>query len=323
MNVRCVTLVALLTLGIGAGAEEPAERVLLYKVRVEVPGEGGGEGPWRLWVPIPPNLAEQTAVEVEVSCTQPVTRSVEDLHGNRMLHVESAEPFTLDATWRIERQEIVGRSFRSAGNRPLSDEERDRYSPYLGSDRLAPIEGDCAQLAREVGGGIDNRVRLARTFYDYVLANMEYKKEGQGWGRGSTEWACSAKYGNCTDFHALFIAMARSAGLPARFQIGFPLPGARGAGELKGYHCWGWFYIGEIGWVPVDISEARKSAELAEYYFGSLTEDRVALTTGRDLVLTPAQAGEPLNFFVYPYLEAKGVPVAAKYSIRYEDLTGK
>ncbi len=316
-------LVAALVVAPAAVADEPATRVFLYEVRVEVPGEQGGTGPWRLWVPIPPNLAEQTAVEVEVACDRPVSRSLEDAHGNRMLYVESAQPFVLTARWRIERREVLARNFRGAGSAALSDSERARFAPYLGSDRLAPIDGEPSRLVKEVGTGIENRLRLARSIYDYVLANMEYKKDGQGWGRGSTEWACSAKYGNCTDFHALFIAMSRAAGLPARFQIGFPLPPERGTGELKGYHCWGWFYVGESGWIPVDISEARKHAELAEYYFGSLTEDRVALTTGRDLTLSPPQAGEPLNFFVHPYLEAAGVAAMPRMAIRYEDLTGR
>jgi hypothetical protein len=37
-----------------------------------------------------------------------------------------------------------------------------------------------------------------------------------------------------------------------------------------------------------------------------LTEDRVTFTTGRDLVLAPKQDGEPLNFFIYPYVEVGG-----------------
>jgi hypothetical protein len=34
--------------------------------------------------------------------------------------------------------------------------------------------------------------------------------------------------------------------------------------------------------------------------------NRVQFSVGRDLVLNPAQAGEPLNYFVYPYVEVDG-----------------
>ena len=30
------------------------------------------------------------------------------------------------------------------------------------------------------------------------------------------------------------------------------------------------------------------------------------LSTGRDLTLSPKQAGEPLNYFIYPYVEVDG-----------------
>ena len=70
---------------------------------------------------------------------------------------------------------------------------------------------------------------------------MKYSKEGKGWGRGDSDWACDSKFGNCTDFHSLFISLARSQKIPAKFEIGFPLPDKRGAGDIPGYHCWAKF----------------------------------------------------------------------------------
>ena len=93
-----------------------------------------------------------------------------------------------------------------------------------------------------------------------------------------------------------------------KFEIGFPLPEKRGAGEVTGYHCWAKFLPAGKGWVPVDISEANKNPKLRDYYFGHLTEDRVCFSTGRDLDLVPKQDGPPVNFFVYPYVEVAGKP---------------
>src|SRR5881227_3323734 len=102
-----------------------------------------------------------------------------------------------------------------------------------------------------------------------------------GWCRGDAVWACDSRTGNCTDFHSLFIALARSQKIPAKFEIGFGLPEKHGAGEVAGYHCWAKFKPDGKGWVPVDISEANKNPKLKEYYFGNLTPDRVTFTTGR------------------------------------------
>jgi len=58
--------------------------------------------------------------------------------------------------------------------------------------------------------------------------------------------------------------------------------------------------------VPVDISEAWKDQNKKDYFFGANDVNRVQFSMGRDLVLNPAQAGEPLNYFVYPYVEVDG-----------------
>jgi transglutaminase superfamily protein len=131
---------------------------------------------------------------------------------------------------------------------------------------------------------------------------------GKGWGNGDSVWACDSKFGNCSDFHSLFISMARGNKIPAKFEMGFPIPTKRGEGVVGGYHCWAWFLPNDKGWVPVDISEANRNPELKEYYFGNLTEDRVRFTTGRDINLEPRQKGPALNFFIYPYAEVDGQP---------------
>ena len=47
---------------------------------------------------------------------------------------------------------------------------------------------------------------------------------------------------NCTDYHSYFIALSRSAGIPARFAIGAAVPSGRDEGGISGYHCWAEFF---------------------------------------------------------------------------------
>ena len=54
------------------------------------------------------------------------------------------------------------------------------------------------------------------------------------------------------------------------------------------------------------ISEADKHPEMKRYYFGRLTPDRVAFSTGRDIQLVPKSKSGPLNYFVYPHVEVDG-----------------
>ena len=146
----------------------------------------------------------------------------------------------------------------------------------------------------------------AHAIYEYVFDNMLYDKSGTGWGRGDTLWACSAKRGNCTDFHSLFISMVRSQGIPALFEIGLPLPANKSSSQIPGYHCWTEFYVDGGGWVPIDISEAWKDPSKREYFFGANDVNRVQFTVGRDLRLNPPQQGARLNYFIYPYVEIDG-----------------
>ena len=148
-------------------------------------------------------------------------------------------------------------------------------------------------------------VAKAHALYDYVFQTVRYDKSGTGWGRGDSLWVCDSRHGNCTDFHSLFISLARAEGIPARFEIGFPIS-SRTAGTIPGYHCWAEFYVAGLGWVPVDISEAWKDPRKHDYFFGSLDANRVQFSVGRDLVLKPRQDGDLVNFFIYPHVEVDG-----------------
>jgi transglutaminase-like putative cysteine protease len=185
----------------------------------------------------------------------------------------------------------------------LSSTEKQRD---LQPDVFVPVTGLPADLAAKVTEGMTQPLEKARAIYDYVFTTMRYDKTGTGWGHGDVLYACDAKKGNCTDFHSLFIAMARSQGIPARFEIGFPLPSDKHTAEIAGYHCWSDFWIDGKGWIPVDISEAWKHQEKRDYFFGSHDVNRIQFSMGRDLRLNPPQEGKPLNYFVYPYVEVEG-----------------
>ena len=78
------------------------------------------------------------------------------------------------------------------------------------------------------------------------------------------------------------------------------------------------------GWIPVDASEAWKDPSKRDYFFGAHDANRVEFTRGRDIDLAPKQAGEPLNYSVYPYAELGGKPFERiQTEIRFKDLGGK
>lgn len=262
----------------------------------------------RLWLPVPSSDSHQQVelVDSRLPCDARYDNDPE--YGNRILHVEAAagaeRRLAVSLTYRVCRSEFLSGT-------SLEEVDRRMAERFVQPDSLVPTAGKPLLLldGKQLPG---EPLARARLFYDLVYDHMRYSKEGSGWGRGDAVWACDSRYGNCTDFHSLFISLARAHRMPAKFEIGFPLPDMRGAGEIAGYHCWAKFSPDGKYWIPVDISEADKNPQLHEYYFGSLTENRVTFSVGRDLALVPKQDGPPLNFFVYPYAEVDGQPYPAE-----------
>ncbi len=176
---------------------------------------------------------------------------------------------------------------------------------FLDANRLVPKSGKPIELLADQSVPKDAKA-AGELLYEVVESHMKYDKSKPGYGNGDSIWACDSKTGNCTDFHSLFISLARSQNIPARFQIGFPIAPDKASGSVGGYHCWAWFHVDGQGWLPVDISEADKHPQMKKYYCGNLTKDRVTFSTGRDIKLVPASESEPLNYFVYPHVEVDG-----------------
>ncbi len=258
----------------------------------------------RIWLPYPSETDDQKILSAEV--TSPWAHRVSsDAFGNRMVYLEGDQAPPSDIIMRF----VVER--RPTGGIPLSEVTANSSldpSRYLTSNKLIPLDGLIRQVAAQESRGIEDQGAKARAFYDYVVRTMTYNKDGSGWGRGDAVWACTNKHGNCTDFHSLFVGMARSQNIPARFLIGFPIPAGAERGTIPGYHCWAEYFSRDRGWIPIDASEAKKSGWF-DAYFGWLPSDRIEFTVGRDLTLAPPQAGPPLNYFIYPYVEADGTPV--------------
>ena len=263
----------------------------------------------RVWIPAAHSDDFQEVKVISANGDLKLKKTHESRFGNQMYYAESAKAQSRELHFEVVYDVVRHERLTLGVARPRLEEaqlkESDRKQ-YLQPDRLVPVTGLPADLALKVIQGSTTPLDKARAIYDYVLTTMRYDKTGTGWGHGDVLYACDAKKGNCTDFHSLFIAMARSQGIPARFEIGFPLPADQHSGEIAGYHCWSDFFEPQHGWVPVDISEAWKHQEKRDYFFGAHDVNRVQFTMGRDLRLRPAQDGPPLNYFVYPYVEVAG-----------------
>jgi hypothetical protein len=264
----------------------------VYRVKLpEIKGDA------RVWMPLAKTDAFQTVTEENLNIPMKWEKVQDRDYANDICVLY---PLPTDSGKTIELRYHVVRKEKSAYPASGADVAR-----YLRPEKLVPVNETFKTLARKAVAEKSDDLERAKALYDHVIGRMRYDKSGTGWGRGDALYACDARTGNCSDFHAYFIALARSIGIPARFAIGATIPADKNEGAIEGYHCWAEFFA-DGSWVPVDISEAWKNPKLADYYFGHNPANRFELTKGRDLVVDPSPASGPINFLAYPLLEMNG-----------------
>jgi transglutaminase-like putative cysteine protease len=312
-SIAAVAALSLFALATLADDKPPASRT--FELRYTAKTDGIPDGvEYRLWIPVPPSNADQTVMIVDRKVPPGTRTTREAKYGNELLYATgngANQPLDVAMTYKLKRMELRG-----------VQASTDDPAMFLKADARVPVGGKSLTLLRGKELPADP-TQLARVLYDTVFDHMRYSKDGVGWGLGDANWACDSGFGNCSDFHSLFMSLARAKNVPAKFEIGYGLPAKHGEGDIAGYHCWAKCNPTGKGWLGVDISEASKNPTLRDYYFGNLTADRVTFTTGRDLELDPKQDGPPLNFMVNPYVEVAGKPHPAekiKIKVSYRDV---
>lgn len=282
-----------------AAAADTKSRCFVFRYHVTITDLPAAKSA-RVWVPLATSDKHQTVKIRKIDLPGDYRRTRDKRYDNAMISLKAVAdkqgriPIAID--YEVKRTEVTPGNGETA-----AAAERKQY---LRANRLVPLRGK--PLKTLFGNRLLGKSRAAmRKLYDRVDAHVRYHKPpGKKWGRGDAAWVCDSRFGNCSDFHSLFISLARSNGVPARFRIGFPIPD-KPKGTVGGYHCWAEFADGDR-WFSVDISEADKNPKRKDDYFGHLPPDRVAFTTGRDIILEPKQQSGPLNFFIYPHVEVNG-----------------
>lgn len=274
----------------------------------------------RVWLPVASTNHDQQVEITKIDVPGRIQRSQEKKFGNQLIYFEAAAnqagQIPMNIQYLVQRSEVLSSKSETV--------EQQFQEKFLASSSLIPVDGTLLSRIFKDKKPEGDTLSVARRLYEAVNDRMQYgKPKGKPWGRGDAFYACREGVGNCTDFHSLFIGLCRDLKIPAKFEMGFPLPPPdpnKTSGSIGSYHCWAKFANGRH-WVAVDISEADKHPELKEYYFGRLTPDRITFTTGRDLELVPKPKAGPVNYLVYPYVEVEGKPHTSLIKrFRFEDV---
>ncbi|TET32380.1 MAG: hypothetical protein E3J72_19845 [Planctomycetota bacterium] len=161
----------------------------------------------------------------------------------------------------------------SVGNR--SEIPEDVKKLYLSDDKMYQIEHPILKKAvKECFGNETNLFLGTRTLVKYLSDKITFNLDGR-WNNASQ--VLRQGHGSCSEFTYVFIAMARSWGLPARYVGGTLMRGDKASIDST-YHRWPEVYIPPYGWVAVEPSvRIRYGAQLADFI--GYVDDRAVITT--------------------------------------------
>lgn len=274
------------------------------------------------WISIPNDDRYQEVLDFAVVSAPGEWRTVtEPDHGNRFMLVEVNAPTAGSLTTKVAfllRRKSVFTVIDPTKVGPITDAHRLLFVDELRTD--APhmqASPRIAKMATEACGSETNVALQAKLLLNAVADYADhYSKDPSkpSCSVGDAEDCMTNAGGTCTDMHSLFIALARSRGIPARLEMGYRLREANAGKEVDpGYRCWVEYFVPGYGWISADIVEADAPTGLGRTrWFTGLTERRLWLNEGREFDLAGRVAtNHRVNTMVVGYAEIDGVEARA------------
>src|ERR1019366_116770 len=102
------------------------------------------------------------------------------------------------------------------GRAPRAD--RNELQHFLRPTKLMPTDGIVKSTADEITKGARTDVEKARAIYEWIVDNTFRNPKTRGCGTGDIRFMLESRDlgGKCADLNALYVGLARAAGLPAR-----------------------------------------------------------------------------------------------------------
>jgi transglutaminase-like putative cysteine protease len=255
----------------------------------------------------------------------------------------------LSATSRISTRNFA--VDLSAPSKPPKTEPTE-LQHFLRSTEFMPTDGIVKSTADEITKNSKTDADKARAIYEWIVDNTFRNPKTRGCGLGDIRFMLETKDlgGKCADLNALYVGLARAAGLPARdvygirtvkSELGYKSLGPSTETVTKAQHCRAEVYLNEFGWVPVDPADVRKVVleeppgnrpldddmvkKARTRLFGSWEMNWMAYNFAHDVTL-PGSKGAPVIFFMYPQAETVDSrldcldPDAFKYEITSKEV---
>ena len=301
---------------------------LVTEIQVRDPGKQA-----RVWVPVP--FAQDTDYQRNAQTSW----QVQDQGTGVLVQVPGYDVQTVVLQWPegaagAQRSAVVTSRFQTRNRRVDLSLRPSRHAPresretlhrYLQATALLPTDGIVKATSDKITHGLRGNVEKARAIYNWVVDNTKRVGSTPGCGLGDVRYMLTTNNmgGKCADISAIFVALSRAAGVPARdaygirvadSQLGYKSLGKSGD-VTHAQHCRAEFYAEGYGWIPVDPADVRKvmleeppgnlpmdnpQVQAARVMlFGSWEMNWVAYNHGHDVAL-PGSKLPAVPFLMYP-----------------------
>jgi transglutaminase-like putative cysteine protease len=284
----------------------------------------------RIWLPTP--LSSDTAYQrgmgnVWSAESGRVSFGTDPRYNAGMVWAEFAEgePAVLLLTSRFATRDVAV-ELSKPGNVPVED--RAALAKYTAATDLLPTDGIVKETSSGIVKGLRTDLDKTRALYEWIVDNTYRDPKTRGCGTGDIKFMLENKVlgGKCADLNALFVALARAEGIPARdvygirvagSQLGYKSLGKTGGDITGAQHCRAEVYLSGYGWVPMDPADVRKVileeaggkpiddpmvVAARKRLFGSWEMNWMAYNTAHDLSLPRSNRGK-VAFLMYPQSE--------------------
>jgi transglutaminase-like putative cysteine protease len=225
---------------------------------------------------------------------------------------------------------------------------------FLRPTKLLPTDGIVKKTSDEITAGAKTDMEKARLIYEWIVEKTFRNPKTRGCGTGDIRFMLESMDlgGKCADLNALFVGLARAAGVPARdvygirvakSEMGYKSLGTSSETVTKSQHCRAEAYLSGYGWVPVDPADVRKVVleeppgnrpiddemvkRARERLFGSWEMNWMGYNFAHDVAL-PGTSGAAVGYLMYPQAETSDGrldsldPDSFKYEITAKEIVG-
>jgi transglutaminase-like putative cysteine protease len=254
-----------------ARAAQPGEvkwRAFEVVTRAEV---ANPTGPTRVWLPLPLQSDTNYMKSLGQTWTGNATAARvyrDEKYGAGILYAEWAAGESapaIEVTTRFATRDRFVDVTRPGSN--PAPEDRSTLSRYREGSKLVRTDGIVKKTSQQITKGVDGDVEKARAIYEWIVDNTFRDPKVRGCGVGDIRAMLETGNlgGKCADLNALFVGLARAAGLPARDVYGVRVADSAEfkslgkSGDItRAQHCRAEFYAASYGWIPVDPADVRK-----------------------------------------------------------------